>query len=52
VLAATKVARDPQWLRMRIDDDDGVDAIFVARPAVIFHRLAGSILTGRGHRTR
>ena len=36
---------------MRVDDDHGVRAIFVALPAVVFDGLAGAVLAGRRHRT-
>jgi hypothetical protein len=44
VLAAAEVARHPQRLRMGVDDDHGVDAIFVTRAAVVLDGLAGAIL--------
>jgi hypothetical protein len=50
VLAAAEITRDAQRLRMAVDDDDGVDAIFVTRPAVVFNGLAGAILAGGRHR--
>ena len=49
MLAAAEVAGDAQRLRMRIDDDHGVDAIFVTTATMIFNRLTGSILAGRHH---
>jgi hypothetical protein len=49
MFAAAEVARHAQRLCMRIDDDHGVGAIFVAAAAVIFNRLTGSILAGRHH---
>jgi hypothetical protein len=45
MLTPAVVARDAQRLRVRIDDDDGVNAIFVALPAVIFHGLSGAVWT-------
>jgi hypothetical protein len=48
--AAAEVAGDAQRLRLAINDDDGVDAILVALPAVVFNGLAGSILAKRRHR--
>jgi hypothetical protein len=50
VLAAAEIARHAQRLRVRVDDDHGVNAIFVATAAVILNGLAGSVLAGR-HRT-
>jgi hypothetical protein len=49
VLAAAKVARHPQRLRMAIDDDYGVRAIFVAAAAMILNGLTGSILAEDRH---
>jgi hypothetical protein len=50
VFAAAEVTCHAQGLRVRVDDDHGVNAIFVAAAAVIFDRLAGAVLAGR-HRT-
>jgi hypothetical protein len=44
VLAAAEVARHSQRLRVGVNDDDGVDAIFVTRAAVILNGLPGAIL--------
>jgi hypothetical protein len=49
MLAAAEVTRDTQRLRVRIDDDHGVGAILVTRPAMILNGLAGPILAGRRH---
>ena len=49
VFAAAKVTRHAQRLRVAVDDNHRVDAIFVALPAVVFDRLAGAILAGRRH---
>jgi hypothetical protein len=51
VFAAAEVACHAQGLRVRVDDDHGVNAIFVAAAAVILNGLAGSVLAGRRHRT-
>jgi hypothetical protein len=51
VLAAAEVARHAQRLRVRVDHDHGVRAIFVTLPAVILDGLAGPILAGLRHRT-
>jgi len=51
MLAAAEVARHAQRLRMRVDHDHGVGAIFVALPAMILDGLAGAIVTGLRHRT-
>ena len=50
MLAAAEVARDAQRLSVSIDNDHGVDAIFVTAPAVILDGLAGSVLAWRTHR--
>jgi GNAT superfamily N-acetyltransferase len=52
VLAAAEITRHAQRLRLAIDDDHRVDAIFVTGPAMVFNGLAGAVLAGRGHRTR
>jgi GNAT superfamily N-acetyltransferase len=49
VLAAAEITRDPKRLRGAVDDDDGVDPVFVARPAVVFHGLSGAVLAGQRH---
>jgi len=49
MLAAAEIARHAQWLRMGIDDDHRVEAIFVAAATVIFNGLSSSILAGRHH---
>ena len=51
MLAAAEITRHAQRLRVSIDHDDRVDAIFVALPAVVLDGLAGTILAGRCHRT-
>jgi hypothetical protein len=50
MLTAAVVARHAQRLRVGVDDDHGVRAIFVTLPAVVFNGLAGTILAGRRHR--
>jgi len=45
VLAPAEIARHPQRLGVGVDDDHGVDAIFVATATVIFHGLAGPVLS-------
>jgi hypothetical protein len=47
MLAAAEVARHAQRLRVRIDHDHRVDAIFVTTPAVVLDGLAGPVLTNR-----
>ena len=37
VLAAAEIAGHAERLRVAVDDDDRVDAIFMTRPAVIFN---------------
>jgi len=49
VFAPAEITGDAQRLRVAVDDDDRVDAILVALPAVVFDRLAGSILASRRH---
>jgi hypothetical protein len=51
MLAAAEVARHAQRLRVSIDDDHRVDAIFVTLPAVILDGLPGTVLAWRRHRT-
>jgi hypothetical protein len=45
VLAAAVITRHAQWLRVGVDDNDGVDPIFVALPAMVLDGLSGAILT-------
>jgi hypothetical protein len=49
VLAPAKIARHAQWLRVAVNHDHRVDAIFMTGPAVIFHRLSGAVRTGGRH---
>jgi hypothetical protein len=49
VLAAAEVTRHAQRLRMRVDHDHGMGAIFVTLPAVILDGLAGPIEAGLRH---
>jgi hypothetical protein len=44
MLTPAEVARHAQRLRVRVDDDHGVDAILFALAAIVFNRLAGAIL--------
>jgi hypothetical protein len=50
VFAPAEVTCDAKRLRLAVDDDDRVDAILVALPAVVFNCLTGSILAKRRHR--
>jgi GNAT superfamily N-acetyltransferase len=52
MLAAAVITRHAQRLSLAIYDDDGVDAVFLALPAIIFDRLTGTILTRDRHRER
>jgi hypothetical protein len=49
VFAAAEVTCHAQRLRVRVHDDHGMNAIFVATAAVVFNRLAGAVLAGRRH---
>jgi hypothetical protein len=49
VLASAEIARDAQRLGVGIDDDHGVNAIFVTAAAMVLDRLPGSILAKRRH---
>jgi len=50
VFAPAEITRDPKWLRVRVNHDHRVRAIFMATAAVVLNGLAGSVLAGRGHR--
>jgi hypothetical protein len=49
MLAAAEIACHTQWLRVRIDHDDGVDAILFTLAAIVLDGLAGTVLAWRRH---
>jgi hypothetical protein len=49
MLAPAEVARDAQRLRVRIDHDHRVRAVFVTLPAVVLDGLTGPVLAERRH---
>jgi hypothetical protein len=50
VLAPAKIAGHAQRLRVGVDDDHGVDAIFLALAAVVLDGLSCTVLAWRRHR--